>query len=49
MFGNNYQFFKKNRILEIIVSGKGVIPYEKIFKKDSLSIKPEDGIFFYKG
>ena len=40
--------FQKNRILEIIVSGKGVIPYEKILTKDSLSIKPEDGIFFTK-
>ena len=40
--------FQKNRILEIIVSGKGVIPYEKILTKDSLYIKPEDGIFFSK-
>ena len=30
------------------MSGKGVILYEKILTKDSLSIKPEDGIFFTK-
>ena len=39
---------QKNKIIEIIVSGKGVIPYEKIEKTDSLSIKPENGIFFSK-
>ena len=33
------------KILEIIVSGKGVIPYEKIESIDSLQITPEDGIF----
>ena len=36
------------KILEIIVSGKGVIPYEKIESIDSLQITPEDGIFFSK-
>ena len=36
------------KILEIIVSGKGVIPYEKIGSIDSLQITPEDGIFFSK-
>ena len=40
---------QKNRVIEIIVSGKGVIPYEKIETIESLSfIKPEDGIFFSK-
>ena len=39
---------QKNMVIEIIVSGKGVIPYEKIETIDSLSIKPEDGIFFSK-
>ena len=39
---------QKNMVIEIIVSGKGVIPYEKIEPIDSLSIKPEDGIFFSK-
>ena len=39
----------KNRVIEIIVSGKGVIPYEKIETINSLcSVKPEDGIFFQK-
>ena len=36
------------KILEIIVSSKGVIPYEKIESIDSLQITPEDGIFFSK-
>ena len=35
-------------LLEIIVSGKGVIPYEKIDSIESLDITSEDGIFFYK-
>ena len=35
---------QKNMVIEIIVSGKGVIPYEKIETIDSLSVKPEDGI-----
>ena len=40
---------QKNRVIEIIVSGKGVIPYEKIETIESLSfVKPEDGIFFSK-
>ena len=39
---------QKNKVVEIIVSGKAVIPYEKIERIDSLSIKPEDGIFFQK-
>ena len=45
----NLTFEQKETILEIIVSGKGVIPYEKIETIRSLStIKPEDGIFFTK-
>ena len=39
---------QKNKIIKIIVSGKGVIPYEKIETIDSLSQKPEDSIFFSK-
>ena len=39
---------QKNKIIKIIVSGKGVIPYEKIETIGSLSQKPEDGIFFSK-
>ena len=57
-FINNHEYFstvwknltvdQKNKIIKIIVSGKGVIPYEKIETIDSLSQKPEDGIFFSK-
>ena len=40
---------QKNKVIEIIVSGKGVIPYEKIETIESLSFaKPENGIFFSK-
>ena len=35
-------------VLDIIVSGKGVIPYEKINSIDSLNIKLENGILFSK-
>ena len=35
-------------LLEIIVSGKGVIPYEKINSIVSLDNTPKDGIFFSK-
>ena len=57
-FINNHEYFstvwknltvdQKNKIIKIIVSGKGVIPYEKIEIIDSPSQKPEDGIFFSK-
>ena len=39
---------QKKEILGIIVSGKGVIPYEKINSIDSLNLKPEDSAFFLK-
>ena len=39
---------QKNQVLNIIVSGKGVIPYEKIDAIDALQKEPEDGIFFFK-
>ena len=39
---------QKNQVLNIIVSGKGVIPYEKIDAIDALQKEPEDGIFFSK-
>ena len=45
---NEMHFLEKNKIIDIVVSGKGIIPYEKIQTIDSLSIKPEDGIFFTK-
>ena len=37
---------EKKEILDIIVSGKGVIPYEKVNSIDSLNPKPEGGTFF---
>ena len=42
---NNQQ---KTKVLDIIVSGKGVFPYEKINSIDNLNTKPENGIFFSK-
>ena len=39
---------EKKEISDIIVGGKGVIPYEKINSIDSLNLKPEDGVFFLK-
>ena len=37
---------QKNKVIEIVIGGKGIIPYEKIESIDSLHITPEDGIFF---
>ena len=40
---------QRKKVVEIISSGKGVIPYEKIETINSLStVKPENGIFFSK-
>ena len=39
---------QKRQVLNIIVSAKGVIPYEKINSIDSLSLKPENGIFIFE-
>ena len=44
----NVNWKTKNQVLNIIVSGKGVIPYEKIDAIDALQKEPEDGIFFFK-
>ena len=41
-------FDQKSKVLDTIVSGKGVIPYEKIVLIDTLKSKPENDIFFYK-
>ena len=41
-------FSEKKKVIDIIVSGKGIIPYEKIETIDSLSCKPENGVFFTK-
>ena len=45
---NNLDFLQKNKVIDIVVSGKGIIPYEKIETIESLSLKPEDGVFFSK-
>ena len=37
---------QNRQVLNIIINGKGVIPYEKINSIDSLSLKRENGIFF---
>ena len=41
-------FEQKRKVLYIIVSRKGLIPYEKIISIDSLNSKPENGILFTK-
>ena len=43
---NDLDFLQKNKVIDIVVSGKGIIPYEKIETIESLSRKPEDGVFF---
>ena len=39
---------QKRAVLDIIVSAKGVIHYEKINSIESLNLKPENGIIFSK-
>ena len=39
---------QKRAVLDIIVSRKGVLPYEKISSINSLNLKPENGICFSK-
>ena len=39
-------FSQKKRIIDIVVSGKGIIPYKKIETIESLSCKPENSVFF---
>ena len=41
-------FWQKKRVIDIVVSGKGIIPYEKVETIKSLSCKPENGVFFTK-
>ena len=38
---------QKRAVLDIIVSRKGVIPYQKINSIDSLNLKPENGILVF--
>ena len=37
---------EKKQVLDIIASGKGVIPYEKIKSIHCLNLRPENGVFF---
>ena len=39
---------QKKKVLDIIISRKGVIPYEKIKSIDSLNINPKNGILFLR-
>ena len=55
-FLNHYEYFwqtwqllsesEKKQVLDIIASGKGVIPYEKIKSIHCLNLRPENGVFF---
>ena len=36
---------KQKKVMHIIVSGKSIIPYEKVNSIESLNIKQENGIF----
>ena len=45
---NKMSFSERKKVIDIVVSGKGIIPYEKIETIKSLSVKPENGIFFTK-
>ena len=38
----------KNKILEIIAEGKGIIPYEKIVDMSSMFLMPWNDVFFKK-
>ena len=39
---------QKEKILNIIADGKGIIPYEKLLDEDSMSFNPENDIFLEK-
>ena len=39
---------QKNKILEIIADGKGIISYGKIIDMGSMFLTPEDEVFFEK-
>ena len=39
---------QKNKVLEIIAEGKGIIPYEKIVDMNSMFLTPENDVFFEK-
>ena len=39
---------QKEKLLDIIANGKGIIPYEKIIDQNSFFITPENDVFFEK-
>ena len=39
---------KQKKVIDVIVSGKGIIPYEKVNSIESLNIKQENRIFLPK-
>ena len=39
---------QKNKILDIISEGKGIIPYEKIVDMNSMILTPDNNVFFWK-
>ena len=39
---------QKEKILDIVADGKGIIPYEKIVEMNLLCLTPENRIFFEK-
>ena len=41
-------FDQKRKVLDIIVSGKGLIPYDKIVSIDNLNSKPENAFFLQR-
>ena len=41
-------YSQKNKIIEIIAEGKGIIPYEKIVDINSMFLTPENDAFFEK-
>ena len=46
--GNRWGYHKKEKILNIIADGKGIITYKKIIDINSLAITPENEIYFEK-
>ena len=47
-FSGIWKYLEKNKILDIISEGKGIIPYEKIVHMNSMFLTPENNVFFEK-
>lgn len=48
MISNKHLLKRKNKLIETVANGKGVIPYEKIVSQYSLNLEPENGDFFQR-